>query len=388
MMIMIVFMLFFSSLSLAIIISTNRTEQQLTSFRGTEKLKQLIGDYAICDKFGVNKVLPRYENNAEWNHDFEIDRKWSMLSNTLALFSGMTNSRQLSHCERMSELLAAVSQDVERQGCLVPWIDAAGICEVLSRYRRLFIIGDSLMRHTMAGLRMLVYENFQWGAIMRTSLSDVESANAMERFRNCSCDGQFSEALYCRGAEISPSRGYCHQNDVANSFIVQHLSIKKEINFTTHLCDTKLTPSDGKPIFIALSHGIHYGFNASKIVEVFLKELYPKILIASKACPHQQVKPDDFRIVVFGGSASSAELAKKYQLQKMEKVVVFNEDIKNYVEAKEMMFKNVFFVDIFNLTLEAAENRTSDGLHLLSDLNAIRAMILVNVMDFALRNPI
>jgi hypothetical protein len=53
-----------------------------------------------------------------------------------------------------------------------------------------------------------------------------------------------------------------------------------------------------------------------------------------------------------------------------------------------MTFKNIFFADIFNLTLEAAENRTSDGLHLLSDLNAIRATILVNVMDFALRNPI
>ena len=386
MMIVVIFTITIMLLSLAII-STNRTE--LTSFRGTEKLKQLISDYAICDKFGMNKVLPRHDHN---NHEFEIDRKWSMLSNALALFSGMDNPRQLSHCESMSELLVAVSQDVKWQGCLVPWMDAAGICEVLSRYRRLFIIGDSLMRQTIAGLLMLIFEDFRFGAMMRpstSSLSNADTANLREQRRNCSCDGQFSEDLHCRGAilEISPlSRGYCNQFDVPNSFIAY--GGDKEIDFARHLCDTKRTPSeDGKPIFIALSHGIHYGFNASKIVDVFLEKQFINILIASKRCP-QQVKPEDFRIVVIGGSASSRELAKTYYLQAMDRVVTFNEEIKKYVEAKRMTFKNIFFVDIFNLTLEAVENRTSDGLHLLSDLNAIRAMILVNVMDFTLRNPI
>jgi len=273
--------------------------------------------------------------------------------------------------------LVASMQDVDHQTCLIPMHDSDSICNIMNRYRHIYFDGDSLVRHMVVALKMLLSENLRYGGVEALTLREYQ-------YEHCNCDGQFSEDLDCRtnlnlNSNFIPSDGYCvNIASVKSGFSFDdsknHPDQYRNMSF---LCNS----TDRRPIFIIFGHGVHFQFDSKAYLEKFLhprlENLYKH---AISLCP-RELSVNDFKIAVWGGSASSPLLAIQYPHQAHEKIVKFNKNVHDYIEHNYRNYP-ITYIDILNLTIVAAANHSSDGQHFLSDINVMKNMILMNVMKY------
>ena len=74
--------------------------------------------------------------------------------------------------------------------CTFRWYSPAEACAVMGRFSRVYLVGDSFVRHMQQGLFALLRGNFEYGAL------PLVRESALYDF--CRCDGQFSEHVSCR----------------------------------------------------------------------------------------------------------------------------------------------------------------------------------------------
>ena len=51
------------------------------------------------------------------------------------------------------------------RGCDMRWFSAEEICEILSRFEKVIIIGDSMMRHVIGSINVLIRKDLGYGAV-------------------------------------------------------------------------------------------------------------------------------------------------------------------------------------------------------------------------------
>ena len=112
------------------------------------------------------------------------------------------------------------------EGCTIPHWSAEAARALLRRFELFAVVGDSLSRHMTQGLMMLLSGDYEVGGIVPDKAGT---------YKDCVCDGQFSESLPCR--MLSPQQT-SNPTDVA-SFYMDRTHNGKMTDFAIP-CESKL----------------------------------------------------------------------------------------------------------------------------------------------------
>lgn len=255
-------------------------------------------------------------------------------------------------------------------GCQLDLLDDMQACTILNKYSHVVFWGDSLGRHTVQGLMMMLTRDLVSGSFPWATKKTSEVMGA------CECDGQFSGNLLCRPdnfGSLLPTNPCSHLT--GNTFALHYASIagpgqSLDVPLWRSLCS-----NDSRPILLFLNGGVHYRLDANLIKNVLIDGINERIRNISSVCKWNL----EFKITWTGMHSQSRVLDRLYPRQTRDKAVIFNEDVDDYVSTEYGMIP----VNFWNLTKDA---QTSDGLHSLSDVNIFRANALLHVAKFLLKD--
>ena len=60
------------------------------------------------------------------------------------------------------------------RGCDMRWFTTGEICEIFSQFEKVVVVGDSMMRHVVGALNVLLRKNLGYGAVTDWNFSDEE----------------------------------------------------------------------------------------------------------------------------------------------------------------------------------------------------------------------
>ena len=60
------------------------------------------------------------------------------------------------------------------RGCDMRWFTTEEICEILSRFEKVIIVGDSMMRHVIGSINVLIRRDLGYGAVTDWNFSPEE----------------------------------------------------------------------------------------------------------------------------------------------------------------------------------------------------------------------
>ena len=250
-------------------------------------------------------------------------------------------------------------------GCILRSFSPEQICGIFSQYSDIVIVGDSLTRHTVQGMYMLLSNDAMHGAFPPHTSPSIHG--------NCTCDGQFSEAKICRDfpyESMSFTDPQSHSICRDNLFEKFALSVRWAGPGQTWWDDlTWICSPDSRPRFIVLQGCLHYKVNATRVVAEFLIPFLNSVYALVLSCPHHL----SLRVVWVGVSSPSRSMDFRWPHQSRANQLRYNERVSSWLENF-----GIRTIDFFNLTLGAA---TSDGNHYLSEVNALKAQAMINVMQ-------
>ncbi|KAI1392360.1 uncharacterized protein F4822DRAFT_126619 [Hypoxylon trugodes] len=84
------------------------------------------------------------------------------------------------------------------RGCDMQWFDTWDVCRILSKYSQVILVGDSMLRHVIGALNILVREDLGYGGVTDWNFNEQEKrkcfCNNQFDVRDCSVQGIFSTA--------------------------------------------------------------------------------------------------------------------------------------------------------------------------------------------------
>ena len=253
--------------------------------------------------------------------------------------------------------------------CSPLWYTPDEICDVLHSYAYVLFLGDSMFRHVLQALFMLLTQDLQYGGIPRMS-------RQVGLYDFCRCDGQFSENALCRTYEqnnmfdLRDSRTY----GVCTPRLGSPFQLGYELRYGGFSLpsnwDNAFCSADVRPRIIVVNGGVHYQYEIEKIKTTLLYPLFDRIQNATVTCAYFI----PWRVIYLNSPAQSRVLDIKHPNQRRELVANFNQAL-----IRELATLNVTVLDVWNLTRNAA---TSDGFHYLSDVNLQMAITIVNWLHF------
>ncbi len=147
----------------------------------------------ICGVPEINHVVARADGKVLFPEtEFIKSGKWSLSESAFhQVFK--EHHEKIHPCNNASELATSFANNIDDATCSIEWLSNTEICSILSQFSLTFFVGDSLTRHMSNALYMLLTNNLQYGAFPRT-----DPLSMPKELVPCSCDGQFSESLFCR----------------------------------------------------------------------------------------------------------------------------------------------------------------------------------------------
>lgn len=303
--------------------------------------------------------------------------EWTVLSKSLHYFAGLQSNLNYNEtkpvCASTEDTILSIGMFAKDYGCQIPWLNSVDICRVQQKFSHIIWSGDSLTRHMTGGLYMLQSGNYYQGV-------HPPAASALfENFDVCICDNQFSEYVHCRNKTASHgytyesqiSRGYCSNLTDFKSFMFTH--VEKDATYEGYwLCN-----ADPRPKFVFLQGGVHFWFDADSTIKHYLRPALEYIDEKQRGCFYDV---SNLIYVAYSGATYSADsVAAKYPYQSTAHVKNFTEKIELFLKTE---YPRVLIVDFFNVSYDAIlNNRSSDGFHMLSDVNVIKAMTVINLMN-------
>jgi len=334
---------------------------------------------AVCSNPTHNKVLPRYDNHGDDN--LPTEREWSLNSDVMFDFLNINGSTleikpaKLPFCKSTEETIQSVANLVTNYDCQVSWYSSTQICHVIHQYSLVWWYGDSLTRHMMQGLLLLLKGDWRIGG--HPLLQNIKI------YEQCACDGQFSENLLCRESMKFDSSdslvldtkfvikdfmewGLCSNYIPLDNQYTKFVWMQNNYH---QISEEGCPINNNKPIFIFMQYALHCSLNVDQCIPI-IDDLMIDYARRFYDCYHQ------IRFIYAGGTASSEAIVRNYPNQEDSFVINFNEEMKNWFHEN---YPFVLVLDFFNLTWES-RNRSSDGVHHLSDVNFIKVTAVLNAM--------
>lgn len=253
-------------------------------------------------------------------------------------------------------------------GCLYRWYSPSSACALLGRIGKLVLIGDSLTRHILAALKIILSGDYQRGAL------PVHFGNHT-LYEQCRCDGQFSENRFCETEIDCPTNAGCELCDPAippfgiHAYVGGHNSAEWFLNPRSHSSEI-FCSNDSRPVVVYLQGGAHFSTNASETIREFLDPVMQHISVVLASCPAVRVH------YVWGSMhTQSVALNARYPRQANERMLIFNKEMREYVSS------TYSFTDIFDYANLTANAMKSDGFHQLQDVNMVKASYLLTYVN-------
>ena len=357
-----------------------------------------------CSNASINRVLRRNDSINTAGDRAGIERRWSV---SPRLYSDRSTTQQTPDFCRSPAALAQ-SLKYGRRMCeygdsglmedcrsdVGSWPNITGsyfapahcsphfysldiACAVLERYSYVLLYGNSLLRHVIQGLFILLTGDMQSGGLPRFSVQ-------RDLWDMCRCDGQFSEHRTCRlyaGANmfampVDPrSYGVCSgHHDFRVRYLYHQPLLDDAFFYPTNtsvpgLCDE---PEDLRPVFVVVQGGVHFSVNATRAVSRWFRPLLTQLEYLQQHC--SQSVPVTLHVVVLGMEAQARKLDGAYPRQSRELTALFNAELQPFLRSANVRL----VLDFHNLTSYAA---TSDGFHYLTEVNVLKANYLLNLME-------
>ena len=329
--------------------------------------------FPICNI--SNKILNRY------NVSVPEVRPWTFTSRSYVNYDKAGGS-PFKMCHNISQLLESskfgsrIPQNTDKSvlndsdprdpfhpsGCAYHWFNVPEQCNILSRFARVEVIGDSISRHLYQIMVMLATPDYAHGALNKNSSNP-------QVYTSCACDGQLSESLVCRhwGSHakfnIPSSHGY--------GLCLGTLPFSMEYLVDSSSSEKRYCMNDTRPRISIIQFGVHLGFEPSKGVSALQNTLY-EIQTSGAECS----TPFAHYFIVFSCEPSMLFVQMKYPRQSEARRVAYNKAISDYIDTLPRHY-NVLYLDSSEIIRGGAY---SDGLHPLSESVSIRAMYLLNIM--------
>lgn len=92
------------------------------------------------------------------------------------------NLPYLTFCQNRNEFLQAFSgggrigfdSPYFPQGCDMRWFSTEEVCQILSRYEKVIVVGDSMMRHVVGAMNVLLRKDLGYGAVTNWNFNEEE----------------------------------------------------------------------------------------------------------------------------------------------------------------------------------------------------------------------
>lgn len=249
--------------------------------------------------------------------------------------------------------------------CNVPAMTSFEMCQTLSRFQHVVSIGDSLLRHLHQGLFIGLRHDYVSGGIQTSN---------KRTYKECKCDGQFSEHSVCRKNDgLFTKFENSHQLEICSqqkpffmAYKSTQLARRNMVDYDIPWNEIDCNSSDYRGLLLVLGGGVHSGCKATETINV-IKDIFEHERL------QECVDKGKAHVVWTHFGAQSRSLDLKFPHQAREKAIVFNQNMSNYFASIKM---NVIELHFWNMTKDA---QSSDGLHYMLDVNVFKAFFLLRV---------
>jgi len=321
----------------------------------------------------------RLNNTVRNREDGILEKRLYSISNYT--FNEINNKR----CTRLDEALVAIKDGSRRWlnpnisaedslvaevhpsyfvpgGCDMPFLSPREVCAAFNQYSQIIVAGDSLSRHMMQGLMMMMKGDLVSGAIE----SPIRSP-----YQWCACDGQFSEHEICRAnnnAHFTEGEGFLPKDLGLCSDLPMPNMV--EFFYGDRRVVTKLdcTIEDYKGAVLVIQAGLHYYTDANRTLGGMVDPILNNQMF--KAC----LRLNKVRVIWITLGVQSRKADRRYRHQSRENTLVFNSNMEAGLNER---LRNVTIIDWWRLT---ENSQTSDGVHYLSDVNLVKANHFTNII--------
>ncbi|EKD12010.1 uncharacterized protein L3040_005884 [Drepanopeziza brunnea f. sp. 'multigermtubi'] len=248
------------------------------------------------------------------------------------------------------------------RGCDMRWFSTEEVCEILGRFEKVVLVGDSMLRHITGSLNVLVRKDLGYGAVTDWNFS-------LQERRECFCNEQFDvkacsvQGIY-KTADVmanDPASISCPNNiNVIMEQIVKYPIPEDEIRRLKE----DVTTFGKKPIAVILGHGLWSNLDLQMSVRWLdgvigairdiLGSEWTGLFITPNAAGKE--KPDDW-IVTQGNKA----------------LMLFEEAVG--MLAKE---RGLDHLGTWNMSIQSNKY---DGVHLDMKGNLVKAMMVLNWLN-------
>ncbi|KAG9240926.1 hypothetical protein BJ878DRAFT_578663 [Calycina marina] len=264
------------------------------------------------------------------------------------------------------------------RGCDMRWFTSEEVCEILGRFDRVVLVGDSMMRHVMGTINILIRKNIGYGAVTDWNFSQEER-------NQCFCNEQF-DIKFCSVQGIYKTSDV-YKNDP------QSISCKDPVNVIIEQINTfpvpkeevgRLQQSIGKrsvrPKAFVLGHGLWSNLEVSKsvawldtvlaLITTRMTSDWKALLVTPNAAGIQ--KPDMF-LVAQGNKASSPKPKPFDSESHLRPLMLYEERM-----ASEAKTRGIEHLGTWNMSIQSHK---FDGVHLDMRGNMVKAMMIINWLN-------
>ncbi|KAI9716115.1 MAG: hypothetical protein M1812_005542 [Candelaria pacifica] len=254
--------------------------------------------------------------------------------------------------------------------CDMRWFTTEEICEILSRFEKVIVIGDSMMRHVIGSINVLIRQDLGYGAVTDWNFSPEERrdcfCNYQFNVKACSVQGIFKTADVVKN---DPSSLACDAEtvDVMIEQMIRFPIPSEEIDrFKELIGNTK----PAKPYAFIFGHGLWNDLDLQATLDWL-----DRILDVTTAQLPYLSKPNAFwpRLILTPNAAGKEKPDEWLVSQGNKALMLFEESVG--VEAKR---RGVEHLGTWNMSIQANK---FDGVHVDLKGNLIKAMMVMNWLN-------
>lgn len=244
-------------------------------------------------------------------------------------------------------------------GCLVTNFSQLGACSLMNKHLSyITFMGDSLVRHLFSSILLVLTNDFKYGALKSTASRTIRTL--------CQGDSQFIDSMChvhiaMRWKDLSLHPTFCPQShpakfkvDFIEAYNVKHAPIAFKI------IERQLSKK-GSVVFLGI--GIHNSFNATLVLESYLKPIVDLVNRSRGGWP---------RLVWLTTHSAGPLKPMYYRHQNNEAIIAYNKIMTSYCSRY-----NITVLDTFNMTQGV---HSFDGTHYGFGVNMKKAQILLNYL--------
>ena len=259
-------------------------------------------------------------------------------------------------------------------GCDMRWYTTEEICSIFARFEKVIIVGDSMMRHVVGALNVLLRKDLGYGAVTNWNFQPDE-------FRDCFCNHQFDvKSCSLQGIfrtddvlKHDPDSLACTQPvNLIIEMMLKFPLLPEEINRYVEL----LSPTKPKkPYAFIFGHGLWNDLDLQATlnwVDGIITYTTTRAPYLSKSQSHSQTSsPPLFPRLFISPSAAGPRKPDQFIITQGDKALqLFEESTR--IETRK---RGVEHLGTWNMSIQANKY---DGVHLDLRGNLIKAMAVVN----------